>query len=105
MVRIHAGPHKVVEMIYTVDVGGEVRVTLGGIERQHLSESCRGVHDVIFVDRSFRSMNPPIFYCDKGIPASMYRLVHSATQEVNICRCQRPQQLAFRQSLWFCADD
>lgn len=63
-------------MIYTANVGGEVRVTLGGIERQHLSESYRGVHDVIFVDRSFRSMNPPIFYCDKGIPASMYRLAN-----------------------------
>lgn len=53
-------------MIYTADVGGEVRVTLGGIERQHLSESYRGVHDVIFVDRSFRSMNPPIFIVTKG---------------------------------------
>ena len=44
-----------VETIYTITVGGEVRVTLGGIERQHLSESVAIVATSYIDDRSFRS--------------------------------------------------
>lgn len=55
-----------VETIYTITVGGEVRVTLGGIERQHLSESVAIVATSYIDDRSFRSMNPPTFITTKG---------------------------------------
>ena len=55
------GPHKMVETIYTITVGGEVRVTLGEIERQHLSESVCDSRDTLYWRQVFPEIDSPIF--------------------------------------------
>ena len=55
-----------VETIYTIAVGGEVRVTLGGIERQHLSESVCDSRDTLYWRQVFQEYESAYIIVTKG---------------------------------------
>lgn len=80
-----------VETIYTIIVGGEVRVTLGGIERQHLSESVAIVATLYILRQVFQEYESAYIIITKGFRQActaspiynIKRLIHAGVNGLN----------------------